>query len=100
MIKHIVLLKLKERAEGKSKADNASMLKHALESLALKIEVIRKFEVGVNFNTAPDACDLALVSEFDTKEDLDTYQNHPEHQRVVEVLRRLRETKIVVDHEF
>jgi phosphoenolpyruvate carboxylase len=100
MIKHIVLWKLKEHAEGKSKAENARMLKRELESLPSAIPVIRKFEVGINFNPASDAHDLALVSEFATKEDLNTYQNHAEHQRVAGILKRLRETRIVVDYEF
>jgi hypothetical protein len=100
MIKHIVLLKLKENAEGKSKAENAVMLKHELESLTLKIKEIRKFEVGINFNTAQDAYDLGLVSEFANKNDLDAYQNHPEHQRVAGVVRRMRESRIVVDYEM
>lgn len=100
MIKHIVLWKLKELAGGKSKVDNALTLKHELETLASKIAVIRKFEVGINFSTVQDAYDLALISEFATKEDLDTYQNHAEHQRVAGILKRLRETRIVVDYEF
>jgi hypothetical protein len=100
MIKHIVLWKLKEHAEGKSKADNAAKLKRELEGLASKIKEIRKLEVGVNFNTVQDAYDLGLVSEFATKDDLDLYQNHPEHQRVAGLLRRLRESRIVVDYEM
>lgn len=76
------------------------MLKRELESLVSKIQVIRKFEVGINFNPAQDAHDLALVSEFASKADLEAYQNHPAHQRVAEILKRLRETKIVVDYEF
>ena len=100
MIKHIILLKLKESAEGKPKSDNALFLKRELESLASKIKEIRKLEVGVNFNTGQDAYDLALISEFATKEDLDTYQIHPEHQRVAAIVRRLRDSRVVVDYEM
>jgi hypothetical protein len=100
MIRHIVAWKLKENAEGKTKAENALMLKNELESLAAKIKEIRTIEVGVNFNSGQDAYDLGLVSEFATKYDLDVYQNHPEHQRVAGILRRLRETRIVVDYEM
>jgi hypothetical protein len=100
MIKHIVLWKLKEHAEGKPKAENAAMLKRELESMTSRIPEIRKLEAGINFNAGQDAYDLALFSEFATKRDLDTYQNHPEHQRVVSILRRLRETRVVVDYEI
>lgn len=100
MIKHIILLKLKDSAEGKTKAENATMLKRELESLASKIKEIRKLEVGINFNTGQDAYDLGLMSEFANKNYLDAYQNHPEHQRVAAILRRLRDYRIVVDYEL
>jgi hypothetical protein len=99
MIKHIVLWKLKENVEGKLKADNARMLKRELESLPGKIKEIRTFEVGINFSTEQDAYDLSLIAEFANKNDLETYLNHPEHQRVVTILRRLRDSRIVVDYE-
>ncbi|HEY6951021.1 MAG TPA: Dabb family protein [Bacteroidota bacterium] len=100
MIKHVVLLKLKESAEGKSKSENASMLKRELEALPGKIAVIRSFEVGTSFNTDADAYDLSIIAEFANKQDLATYTNHPDHQRVVAILRRVRESKIVVDFEM
>ncbi len=100
MIKHIVVWKLKEEAEGKTKIENALMLKRELESLTRKIKEIRKLEVGINFNTVQDAFDLGLVSEFANKNDLEVYQNHPEHQRVAGLLRRLRESRVVVDYEM
>ena len=100
MIKHIVVLKLKDHAEGRSKAENAVLLKRELESLTLTIKEIRKLEVGINFNTVQDAFDLGLVSEFANKNDLEVYQNHPEHQRVAGLLRRLRESRVVVDYEM
>ena len=99
MIKHIVLWKLKEEAEGRSKLENALLLKGELESMTGQIKEIRKLEVGINFNTGEDAYDLALFSEFATKQDLEIYQNHSEHQRVVAILRRLRDTRAVVDFE-
>lgn len=99
MVRHIVVWKLKEQADLRVKADNAQMLKRELEGLKSKIGEIRSLEVGVNFNPALDAYDLALVSEFDTRHDLDVYQNHPEHQRVIGILRQYRDLRIVVDYE-
>lgn len=100
MIKHIVVWKLKEQAEGRSRMENALLLKRELESMTAKIKEIRSLEVGMNFNDDQDAYDLVLVTEFARKEDLEVYQNHPEHQRVVAILRRLRETRVVVDYKI
>lgn len=80
--------------------ENALLLKRELESMTAKIKEIRSLEVGMNFNDDQDAYDLVLVTEFARKEDLEVYQNHPEHQRVVAILRRLRETRVVVDYKI
>lgn len=100
MVKHIVLWKLKDHAEGKTKAENAQQLKREFESLASTIPVIRKLEVGINVIPGPEAYDLALVSEFATRTDVEIYQKHPDHQRIVGILRQVRDTRVVVDYEF
>jgi len=99
MVKHIVALKLKENAGGKSKDENARMLKREIEGLKSKIKEIRTIEVGINFNPAADAYHLVVVAEFSNKKDLDTYQNHPEHQRIVGIMKEVHDTRVVVDYE-
>ena len=99
MIKHIVLWTFKESALGKTKQGNLKETKALLEGLKGKIKEVKHLDVGINFNPAPHAYDLALYSEFSSKEDLLTYTNHPEHQRVVEHLGRVRAQRIVVDYE-
>ena len=64
MIKHLVLWKLKESAEGKTRQENALELKAALEGLKGKVREIQALEVGLNFNPADTASDLSLYSEF------------------------------------
>ncbi len=65
MIKHIVMFKFKESAEGNGKAENIQSLKSKLEALPAKIAEIKFFEVGVNFSDVPVAYDLVLDSEFE-----------------------------------
>ena len=98
MIKHIVIWTLKKHADGRSKAENIAIIKQALEALKEKIPVVKKLEIGVNFDPTPDAYDLSLYAEFDSKEDLHTYQNHPEHLKVVQMLKTIRDKKAVVDY--
>ena len=99
MIKHIVLWTFKESALGKTKQENLRETKALLEGLKAKIKVVKHLEVGINFNPAPHAYDLALYTEFENKKDLLTYTNHPEHQKIVENLGRVRDQRIVVDYE-
>jgi hypothetical protein len=99
MIKHLVLWKLKENAEGKTKQENALELKAALEGLREKIGEIRALEVGLNFNPAETACDLSLYSEFKTREDLENYQKHPDHLKVVELVKKVTMDRRLSDYK-
>jgi len=49
MIKHIVFFGLADNAEGKSKAENAVIIKSELENLKHLIPQIKKIEVGINY---------------------------------------------------
>lgn len=100
MIKHIVCWTLKENADGCTKKENLAKVKSALEALKGKIPVVRSLEIGLNFDSTPDAFDLSLYAEFNSKDDLKIYQEHPEHLAVVELLRRVRDKKVVVDYEM
>ena len=100
MIKHIVFWNLAETAEGKSKIENALLIKKELESLINDIPGLKKIEVGINHSEAPqDNYDVALYCEFDTMADLDVYQNHPEHKRVAAYIGKIRTARVAVDYE-
>lgn len=99
MIKHIVMFRLKEGAEGRSKRENLETLKTLLESLPAKIPGIRYFEVGINEGESKSASDIALYSEFDTMQALEIYRKHPEHIKVVELIEKICSERRVVDYE-
>jgi len=99
MIKHLVLWKLKENAEGKTRQENALDLKAALEGLKGKVPEIQALEVGLNYNTADTASDLSLYSEFKSREDLERYQKHPDHLKVVELVKKVTQERRVSDYE-
>ena len=74
MITHIVLFKLKERTpEGIEKA------RELLLSMEGKVEQLRYLEVGVDLIHSERSADVALVTRFDSMEDLQAYQVHPYH---------------------
>ncbi len=99
MIKHIVMWTLKDFAEGKSKAENAAIIKEKLENLKSMIKEIKFIEVGINFNSSKFAHDVALYSEFNTIEDLGVYQSHPEHLKAGEFVVKVIEQRAVADYE-
>jgi hypothetical protein len=101
MVRHIVLFKLADEAEGRSKVENALIIKERLEELKNTIPVIRKIEVKINLSEASaDNHDVILESEFDTLEDVRTYAVHPEHIKVGEFIAKVRTSRAAIDYEF
>lgn len=100
MIKHIVFWKLREEALGNDKATNAQLIKEKLEALNGRIEGLLKLEIGIDFVHGSMSGDVALYSEFATKEDLDFYQEHPLHKAVQSFVIEVRSDRMVVDYEI
>ena len=100
MVKHIVFWKLKDEANGMSKLENAISIKQKLEDLNGKIEGCIKLEVGFDFLRSAESADVVLYSEFENKEALDFYANHPLHKAVMPFIAEARSERRVVDYEF
>jgi hypothetical protein len=100
MIKHIVLWKLKNSAEGARKEQNAQKIKTELEALKKNIQLIRHIEVGINMMPSEAAYDVALYSEFANEKDLDSYQKHPDHIKIADFISKIRESRVVIDYKI
>ncbi len=99
MVKHIVFFRLKAQANGASKSENARIIKERLEGLRGRIPGLRHLEVGLNFAAGDAAWDIALYSELESREALERYQSHPEHQKIGEFIGQVRESRALVDYE-
>jgi len=100
MIKHIVMWNLKDNALGNEKDENAVKMKEQLEGLQGKIQELQKIEVGINILPSPQSFDVVLYSEFKSVEDLNTYQNHPEHLKIVGFIRQVVSQRVACDYEL
>ncbi len=100
MIKHIVMWRLKEQAEGATKEENAQKMKQMLEALKGMISEIVQIEVGINRLESPAAYDVVLYSEFANLEGLNAYQIHPEHEKCKEFIGKIVSDRAVVDYEI
>lgn len=78
MITHIVLFKLKE-ASG----ENLAITQAKLLSMEKEILLLRHLEAGIDVIRSERSYDIALVTKFDSLEDLQAYQIHPYHAGVV-----------------
>lgn len=98
MIKHIVFWKLKDEAEGGTKAENVAKIKQMLERLVGVVPGLVSAEVGANTNGGEfDAC---LVSVFESPEALHAYDSHPEHLKVRSFVKAVRLDRASVDFEI
>jgi hypothetical protein len=99
MINHVVLFKMKQFPAEEKKAVIAEV-KALLEGLKDKIEELVYIEVGANYELDSKSYDLALISHFQSVEDLDRYRVHPAHLEVVKRMGEVAETRAAVDYEF
>lgn len=100
MIKHVVMWKLKDEAEGNDKLTNREIIKEKLYELKQTIEQIDSLEVGYNVNPSDAAFDVALITTHVDKEALSAYVAHPRHKQVAEFIGKVVEDRKVVDFEY
>lgn len=99
MIKHIVMWRLAEEAGGRSRDENALLVKQKLESLNGRIPGLLKLEVGMDLSRSSFSYDIALYSEFDSQHSLDEYGSHPEHEAVKKFVASVQIERVLVDYE-
>ncbi|TDV36446.1 stress responsive alpha/beta barrel protein [Paraburkholderia caballeronis] len=98
LIRHIVMWKLKETAEGASRAANVVKLKGLLEGCRDLVPGMLHLEVGLAEPGLLSTYDIALVSDFTDKAALDAYQDHPDHLVVKKFAQAVVETRQCVDY--
>jgi hypothetical protein len=94
MITHVVLFKLKDRSPQSIKKARDVLL-----GLKGKVPVLRYLEVGIDFLKSERSYDIALITKFDSMDDLQAYQAHPVHLEVAKYIMAERESAISVDFE-
>jgi heme-degrading monooxygenase HmoA len=97
-IKHIVMWNVRGD-DAASHANNLALLKTEFESLRGRIPGLLHIEVGIDDSRIDYACDVVLVTEFESRQALADYAQHPEHLRVRRALGDLRSARHQVDYE-
>ena len=74
MVTHIVLFKLSDPT-----AENLSTTRDKLLGMHGKIAQLRHLEAGIDVIRSERSYDIALLTKFDSLQDLQEYQVHPYH---------------------
>jgi heme-degrading monooxygenase HmoA len=99
MIKHIVMWKLKDQAEGAGRAANAAKMKALLDGCRDVVPGIVEFEVALAQPGLEATYDVVLYSVFADKAALDAYQDHPKHVAVKPFIGAVRLERQCMDYE-
>lgn len=78
MVNHIVLWNLKEELSEQEKKEAALKIKSKLEAVAQKVQGVISLKVEINEMESSNK-DVALISKFESKKALESYQISPEH---------------------
>ncbi|MGD8427888.1 MAG: Dabb family protein [Balneolaceae bacterium] len=103
MIRHVVMWKLKDEAEGSPKKKNAEKMKLILEGLKTNIAEIKNVEVGINITESDDEAgsphDVVLISDFETELDYTMYTRNAHHKKAVKFINSVIEERHFVDYK-
>ena len=95
MITHIVFFKLSDPT-----SESITKVREKLLSMQGQIPQLRHLEAGIDFIHSARSYDVALVTKFDSRDDLQAYQVHPYHAgEVVPLMKSLCSSVVSVDYE-
>jgi len=97
MIKHVVMWRFAETAEGRTREENLDIVRDGLQKLPPIIPEIKSLEIGRDVLRSEMSYDMVLLMEFESMDALAAYQNHPEHKKVSAYVGKVREARAVVD---
>jgi quinol monooxygenase YgiN len=97
LIRHIVMWNVRG-ATPEEKRANIERLQASFHSLRGRVPGLLRLEVGVDTSRVDYACDVVLVSDFESQAALDAYASHPEHLRVKAEVGDMRTQRHQVDY--
>ena len=100
MVKHIVMWKFKDSAEGKTREENIALVRDSLYALVGVIDEIKKMEIGADISHTDMSMDMVLLTEFEDVEAMKRYAVHPEHVKVSTYVRKVIESRVVLDYNI
>lgn len=79
VLRHIVLFWWKEGTTD----EQVGRVAEGLGRMPELMPFIRRYDFADDAGLADGAADMSLVADFDSRDDWQTYRDHPEHRRVV-----------------
>jgi len=96
MIRHVVSWKLKATDDA-GRAEGFATISNTLLALPDSIPEIKSISVNQNVIDVGVNFDVVLIADYDSAEDLQAYQVHPDHVAAAAIIRQLVEARANVD---
>ena len=93
------MFKLKNFPDESEKMAAAQEVIKRLDELPSKINVIRRYEAGIDVRKLSWSYDVVLTMDFDTMADLEAYTIHPAHQEFIVFNKDYSVEKVCIDYE-
>ncbi|MCQ2427543.1 MAG: Dabb family protein [Clostridia bacterium] len=102
MIRHIVMWKFADEAEGHTREENLDIVAGKLKALyeSGKIEGLRSLELGKDIGRTEMSYDMVLITDFDSFDCLRAYKIHPDHVVISQYVKKVRVARTTVDFEI
>ena len=101
MIRHIVMFRFADRADGRTKAENMELAKQKLMGLYGVVPTLRAMDVRFACaKTDETSFDFVLTADLDDRDGLEAYRVHPAHRAVSAFMGAVREGRACVDFEI
>ena len=94
MVRHIVFFRFEDPAV------NIPVVRDSLYALKDKIPQIVDMQIGADFLHSPRSADMVLIVDFNSREDLEIYDKHPDHAKARVYIHAHRTESRTVDFEF
>jgi hypothetical protein len=94
--RHTVLINFKADADESYRAKVAQ----SVDALPDAIPQVRAVACGTDAGLTKGSSDFAIIVDLDSADDYATYEGHPAHIDLVDLIRQGVESRTVVDFEF
>lgn len=96
MIRHVAVFRFTPTFDAGERARWMALV----AALPARIPQIRSMSVGEDVVHGPSSHEIAIVADFDSLADLETYSTHPAHAEVLAISGPVKTSLAVVDFEI
>lgn len=98
MLVHTIMLSFLDRAQGRGKFENASLIRDGFLTLKSQVEGVTFMEVNMGDQITPGNYDLIVMTTHQDRAKLTQYLNHPAFVKLNQQYRPLVASEAVIDY--